>query len=128
VRAADRTITTFEAPRAGTGPVEGTYAWSINSRRKITGYYQDASFVIHAFLRSSDGTFITWDAPGATQTFAQAMNAAGTIAGSYLDAASVYHGYRRSRDGSFTVFDGPPGNTIVLPLTINSAGTITGLS
>jgi hypothetical protein len=80
VRAADGTITTFEAPRAGTGPVEGTYAWSINSRRKITGYYQDASFVIHAFLRSSDGTFITRDAPGATQTFAQAMNAAGTIA------------------------------------------------
>lgn len=33
-----------------------------------------------------------------------------------------YHGYRRSRDGSFTVFDGPPGNTFVLPLSINSPG------
>ena len=37
------TITTFDAPGAGTGPGQGTLAFSINAPGGIAGYYFDAT-------------------------------------------------------------------------------------
>jgi hypothetical protein len=65
VRAPDGTITTFDAPGAGTGASQGTQAANINPAGAITGNYVDASAVAHGFLRAPGGVFTTFDAPGA---------------------------------------------------------------
>ena len=107
--------------------VEGT---NINSEAEVTGYYVDEKQAGHGFVRALPmgllqplSLRLRERAPDRSKARTRGASTLGD-----LDAASVYHGYRRSRDASFTVFDGPPGNTFVLPLSINSAGTITGLS
>src|ERR1700747_2173954 len=57
------TITTFDAPGAGTGAGQGTIAFAINLSGAITGYIKDANSARHAFLRAPDGTFTIFDDP-----------------------------------------------------------------
>jgi len=52
VRAKDGTITTIDAPGAGTGPGQGTQCGSINPAGAITGSYIDSNNVFHGFLRT----------------------------------------------------------------------------
>src|SRR5437868_6660354 len=59
------TFTTFDAPGAGTGPGQGTFATSLNPAGAITGYYADANLVFHGFLRAPNGSLTAFDAPGA---------------------------------------------------------------
>jgi hypothetical protein len=59
------TFITFDPP----GSIS-TYATAINPAGAITGYYQDASFMYHGFLRASDGTITTFDPPGSTGYYA----------------------------------------------------------
>src|SRR5438046_8341678 len=60
-----QTVTTFDAPGAGTGPLQGTYATNIAPSGPIIGFSRDANNVRHGFVRSQDGTFTIFDAPGA---------------------------------------------------------------
>ena len=60
-----QTITTFDAPGAGTGAFQGTYATNINPSGTIIGFSRDANNVRHGFVRSQDGSFTIFDAPGA---------------------------------------------------------------
>jgi hypothetical protein len=46
------TITTFDAPGAGTGAGQGTFPDQNDPSGGITGYYIDGSGVYHGFLRS----------------------------------------------------------------------------
>src|SRR5207245_1684174 len=115
-------FTTLDVPGAAGN---GTFAFSINSAGAITGNYQDANYVDHAFLRSPAGTFTAFDVPGASSTYATSINAVGSITGQYTDVNSVVHGFLRSPDGSFTTFD-IPGAQAILPESINAAGAITG--
>ena len=110
------TITTFDAPGAGTGPGQGTIAFAINPAGTISGRYADASGAIHAILRAPDGTIISFDAPGAgtgprqgTRPFS--INPAGASAGYYNDASGVFHGFLRTPDGAITTFDIPGAGT-----------------
>src|SRR6266404_2704432 len=68
------TITTFDAP----GAIH-TFAQSINEQGAIAGYYYDAGFAAHGFVRNGRGTITTFDVPGALQTFAQSINERGAI-------------------------------------------------
>ena len=52
VRVPGGTITTFDAPGAGTGPGQGTLPASNNPAGTITGSYIDATDVNHGFLRT----------------------------------------------------------------------------
>ena len=52
-------FTKFDPP----GSIE-TIPNSMNRSGAITGYYFDANFLFHGFLRSPDGTFTTIDFPG----------------------------------------------------------------
>ena len=54
VRAKDGTITTFDAPGAGTGPGQGSgiFSEAINPSGAIAGAYIDSSNVFHGFLRT----------------------------------------------------------------------------
>jgi hypothetical protein len=122
VRARDGNITTFDAPGADTTPFDfnGTLVGSINPGGATAGIYYDVNSVVHSFLRASDGTFVTFDAPGAGTTpfsfpaqgtFANNLNPASTITGDYVDANSVSHGYVRATNGVITTFDAPGAGT-----------------
>jgi hypothetical protein len=136
------TITTFDAPGAGTGQFQGTFPTAINPARVITGYYLDANFVYHGFLRVPGGTFTSFDAPGAgnqanqspnqgTQAFS--INPAVSIAGYYTDTGGTTHCFLRAPNGTFTNID-PPGSlgstefapSGTAPIVINPTGAITG--
>lgn len=133
-----QTITTFDAPGAGTGPGQGTSALNINPSGTIVGFSRDSNRARHAFIRSTDGSFTVFDAPGAGSgpgqgTRAYAINPDGTITGFFFDSLTVGHGYVRSNEGVITVFDAPgagtgPGQgTIVFsPEILNNEGEVAG--
>ena len=135
-----QTITTFDAPGAGTGPLQGTYATNLSPSGAIIGFSRDAADVRHGFVQSQDGSFTLFDAPGSGTaagqgTRAYAINPSGAIAGFYSDSANVFHGYVRSNQGVITVFDAPGAGTGAFqgtfpfsPLIMNPNGAITGWS
>jgi hypothetical protein len=106
------TIITFNAPGAGSSSYQGTNPSSINPAGAITGIWADSQNAIHGFLRSPDGHFTEFDAPGAVNgTFAYNINPEGAIAGNYLDASNVWHSFLRAPDGTFTEFEAPGAGT-----------------
>src|SRR5437667_7478095 len=134
-----QTITTFDAPGAGTGPFQGTYALGINPSGTTTGFSRDGDDVRHGFIRSQDGSFTIFDAPGAGTaagqgTRAYSVNPSGTITGFFSDSVNTAHGYVRSSQGVITVFDAPGAGTglgqgtfpLNSPQLINPNGAITG--
>src|SRR5437016_5961191 len=100
--AAVGTFTTFDAP----GAVFGTFPTGINPAAAITGFYFDANFGGHGFLRLSNGIITTFDVPGDFSTFPDSISPAGAIAGTYCDAI-VCHGFLRASNGTITTFDVP---------------------
>jgi predicted membrane protein len=149
VRATNGTITTFDAPGAGTGTYEGTEPIGINTAGDIAGFYIDSSGVHHGFVRVTNGTITSFDAPGAGTgagqgTIGFSINTAGAIAGVYADSSGVAHGFVRAANGTITTFDAPgAGADLWLALlmkkrnaiptqgtgsfSINSAGAIAGV-
>jgi hypothetical protein len=128
------TIITFDAPGADTKPGDnnGTYSSAINAVGAITGSYLDTNSAFHGFLRSPDGKFTTFEAPGASTsayngTSPSAINDLGAITGSYTDATGYNHGFLRSPDGKFTTFEVPgAGGYGSTPIAINLEGAIVG--
>jgi hypothetical protein len=97
-RTASGTITTFNAPGAGTIAGQGTIPSGINTAGTITGMYVDASNVGHGFERVANGTITAFNAPGAGTgagqgTIPSGINTAGAITGYDIDASSVFHGF-----------------------------------
>lgn len=105
-----------------------TWATGINQAGEITGYYVSEEgnpsypgyAIYHGFLRSRDGTMLTFDPVGSIQTFARCINAQGVVAGTSWDG----DGFVRSRDGAITTFDPPTASSAiwweVWPTSINS--------
>jgi hypothetical protein len=133
-RAQDINIISFDAPGADTNPGDnnGTYSSGINVWGTITGSYQDTNNTYHGFLRSPEGKFITFEAPGADMgpyngTNPSAINDLGTITGAYYDANGFGHGFLRSAEGNFTSFDVPGvGGYGTTSLAINLEGAVVG--
>jgi uncharacterized membrane protein len=139
VRNAEGKLKAFDVPSAGTGSYQGTGCpgcnLGLNQLGAIAGIYSDVNSVNHGFLRSPDGKFTTFDAPGAgtgsnegTGCFSDcpvSLNDWGAITGIYIDANFVYHGYLRSREGTIVTVD-PVGSTYTFPDGINDLGVITG--
>jgi hypothetical protein len=130
---AQQTIT-FDAPGADTTPWDynGTYASSINAGGLITGSYQGKDTVLHGFLRTPNGKFTTFEAPGADTTAGSyngttpsSINDLGVITGSFSDATGLLHGFLRTPDGKFTTFDVPGANGTV-PIGLNLEGAVVG--
>lgn len=142
----------YEAPGAGNTPGNpgnisplGDYLYQgtdvagispgLNVWGAVTSGYLDQNNVYHGYLRSPDGTFTDFDAPGAGTGVAQgtipiSLNDWGVIAGFYLDSNNVYHGFL-GRPGAFTVFDAPGADTTdaffgTQPASLNDLGVITG--
>jgi hypothetical protein len=134
VNAQEPRLITFDAPGADTKPGDnnGTYSSGMNALGAITGSYQDTNSTFHGFLRSPDGKFTTFEAPGADTgayngTSPAAINDLGAITGSYYDANGVSHGFLRSPDGKFTTFDVPGvGGYGTNPIALNLEGAVVG--
>lgn len=139
VRAPDGKITSFDAPGAGLGAGldQGTVAYSINDAGVIAGELQDPGNVFHAFIRFANGSYVTFDAPGAGSapflgTQALDINAQGETAGTFYDASGLAHGFIRSRNGMVTPFEAPDaspaglGTTVCQETCLGASGGITG--
>jgi hypothetical protein len=150
LKASNGTITTIDAPGAGTGPIEGTQPLSINPQGTVAGCYMDANFVGHGFVRAKDGTLTTFDVPNSLNfgclddygffsgpTPIVGINPAGSITGSYFEPISGngfggnYRGFLRTKDGRFTTFDAVPSPsspccTWTFGIAINPGGEIAG--
>jgi hypothetical protein len=139
IRHADGTFTTYEAPGAGTGPSRGTgcpgcFA-GLNQFGAIAGIYTDSNTVYHGFVRTPNGTFTSFDAPGAGTGNSQgtgcpsdcpvSLNNLGALTGVYIDATNVYHVYLRNPGGSIVTVE-PAGSLFTFPAGINDLGTIAG--
>ena len=101
LRAPDGTMTTFDAPGAGTGPFQGTFTFGINQAGTIEGAYVDPSDVSHGFVRAKHGAITTFDVPGAGTnpgqgTIATCNNPVDAITGYYIDGNDVTHGFLRT--------------------------------
>jgi hypothetical protein len=134
-KSADSNIITFEAPGADTtaNDFNGTIPTSINIEGVIAGYYVDSTNVFHGFLRSPEGRFTSFDAPGADRTaqsfngtVANGINDLGEVTGYYLDARGSQHGFLRSATGKFTSFDVPGAAGFSNPVAINLEGAVVG--
>lgn len=139
LRNSQGSFVTFDAPHVAPSPGlnQGTVANAMNDGGVITGYYQSADLVYHAFMRNKDGSMVTFEAQGAatgpndnvsqgTQAFS--INNQGDIAGIYYDTAGQQHGFMRSANGSTTTID-PSGSiytAITDPNGINNSDTVTG--
>jgi hypothetical protein len=139
VRNVEGKLKTFDAPGAGTGSYQGTgcpgCSLGLNQLGAVAGIYSDANYVNHGFLRSFDGKFTKFDAPGAgTESFQGtgcpsdcpvSLNDWGAITGTYIDGNDVSHGYLRNPAGKIMTVD-PSGSVFTFPDGINDFGSITG--
>jgi hypothetical protein len=142
MRAADGTISTFDAPGAGSGKAGsfqfkikwGTFPVAINATGVITGESIDSNYVTHGFVRSANGTIITFDAPGAGDkssdgTYPVGIDDAGNIVGIFNaknHASGFSRGFVRAPNGTFTTFAVPGALSANGGASVNSAGDFTG--
>lgn len=139
---ASQKLVTFDAPNSSQSAFLGTAAASINLWGTIVGDVTDDNGGVHGYLRTADGRFTEFDAPGANPspgypclyivggTCPAAINDLGVIAGWDGDANGVFHGFVRSADGRITVFDAPGAGTAssqgTFASAINDQGGVTG--
>jgi hypothetical protein len=126
VRSPSGAITNIDPPKASF-----TIATSINTKGVIAGYFGDQKNKIHGFLRSQNGSYVTFDDPASILgTEPVSINLAGATTGVYVDANVVFHGFERDADGHFMHFDAPHAGTGkaqgTRPSTNNSWGQVTG--
>jgi len=116
----------------------GTQAYANNSWGAVVGFYTDEYVVPYAFLRTPDGHFISFQAPGAGTghyqnegTVAYSINDWGAIAGELQNADLVYRGFVRYPDGSFDTFDVTGAGTMAgqgtVAFNINLEGATAGI-
>jgi hypothetical protein len=86
-------------------------------------------------VRATDGTFSTFDVPGAGTgqfqgTFPEGINAGGRVDGDEVDSNGVSHGFSRYPGGGILAFDAPGAGTGsgqgTFLVTPNSGGRIVG--
>jgi len=124
VRAADGTMTTFDAPNSAQVFGWGTNPCAINARGAIAGWYTDNTGKTRGFVRGANGQVAAFDVPGASQTFAMAINDKGEIAGYALFAYE--RGFVRSATGEITIFDAPGGPLSTRAVAIDNRGNVAG--
>jgi len=71
---------------------EYTMVSGVNGKGALTGSYYYGGY--HGFMRSPDGTYKTFDVPGATNgTYPESINANREVAGGYYDSDDRLHGF-----------------------------------
>ncbi len=118
-------------PTGNTNP--GTFPRSITSAGEVTGIYASCSegSCNDSFVRTSDGTFLSFDPPNANPFYgnlgANGINVSGIAVGSYADnTTGSVHGFMRAADGTFTTIDPPGAAGGSGAASINSRGQVAG--
>jgi len=100
LRGSDGTYTIFSPRNAiSSGSETGLLAVNgINDAGEIVGSYPDSTFVLHGFVRKTDGTFTVLDANASVSvgeygTVAIGINSSGAVVGSYSEAPSFSYGF-----------------------------------
>ena len=119
------TYITFDPPNS-----VGTFVAGLDLLGNVAGWYNDANFVGHGFLRQTNGIIVSFDDPQAVYgTFVTAVNDIGVVAGSYWDINQQFagaHGFLRTPNGVYVTFDAPDDVNGMNPASINLFGAITG--
>jgi hypothetical protein len=112
------TFTPIQEPNS----VYGTYTNGINKSNTVVGSYLDSQTHSHGFQRSSEGSYITLDYPGAQNTYPLGINDNGVIVGAYYSGQGFIY-----EDGEWTTLDYPGASSTELN-GISDAGVIIGNS
>jgi hypothetical protein len=121
---------TFTAIDLGTGH-NYPFPTGINNWNSIVGYYQDTRGDIHGFKRWSNGSFLSFDYPGASTFGAFGTQPAGindsgiTVGIYYLPPSDVAHGFIY-KNGQFATLDYPNASGGTMLKGISNAGVIVG--
>jgi len=102
----------------------GTFPNGINNRGQVVGYFEDTSGASHGFLKNGD-SFVTIDAPLASNTYAFDINDQDDVAGFYVDQDGNYDGFVQGSDGKFTTVD-VPGADATFIFGNNDRGDLAG--
>jgi hypothetical protein len=115
-------IIPIDVTGAGTAAGQGTYAYSVNDAGAITGWYVDASWAWHGFVRAPNGFITPFEAPNAGTapesyegTVPYMINQAGWVVGYFEDSSPLLHGFLRAPDGTFITVNAPDAGTIIGP-------------
>jgi hypothetical protein len=147
IREADGRIVLFDPPGSQDTEIPNT---SLNDAGTITGDYWTcnsdlSSCSVHGFIRAADGSYTTFDVPGASTdgidgggTYPQGISELGEVSGYFVDSNFIYHGFLRSPSGQIKTFDFPTTCTDTAqppadcayegttPANVNVLGTVTG--
>jgi hypothetical protein len=129
LRSGRGTFTSFDAPNAGTGPSQGTVVTPVsglNSQGVTIGWYIDANYAEHGYLREQNGAIILFDPPSSIYTNPRSINPEGVIVGRAF-ANGILHGFVRSAKGVITTFDVPDAVKGTSAVGVTSSSLSTGL-
>jgi len=96
---------------------------SIDASGAVAGFYSDASYLLHGFVRDPQGNITSFDPTGSIDTIVNSINPSGAITGSY-DTNETVDGFVRDEQGNITSF-GVAGS-MTAPTSINPGGAIAG--
>lgn len=104
-----------------------TFGGAISNTGETGGGYFDGDFTPHGFVRLADGTYQSFDIPGAASLYVNHINDAGVSAlNAYGDDDDPNpHGYVRAADGTLTALNAP-GAIRTAAWDIDSAGRVAG--
>lgn len=119
------TITTFDAPGAGTGVEEGTFAYGINASGAIAGDFEDSNRVVVAYVRTPDGALTDIKIAHSSSSFAFGINASGVVIGEYFVNGFGGINFSRTPQGALSRIVARGFNNLQAE-SIDEAGTITG--
>src|SRR5437762_913218 len=104
-----------------------TYAWSLNDKGVITGFYYDgAGGSTKGFVRKLDGTITTFDHATSEVTAAYGIDAKNRVTGYWSTDDGNFPGFIRSPKGTLKYFWADGSVTGTFPVAMNATGVITG--
>ena len=106
------------------GPLEESWAFSINTHSDVAGTWIDMAGTMHGYVRHDGGSVETIDYPGSASTQGYGVNDRGTVIGLYDDDAGATHAFERIK-GVYRNID-LPGGAATTPLSVNDDNQIVG--
>jgi hypothetical protein len=129
VRSLNGAITEFDVE-----PTNSTEPNGINDTGTVAGSValSDGSAVFEGFLRTSDGTTVTFSDQnaGIEGTVPYGINDRGDAVGTYYDSSDAMHGFLRSPSGAMSTLDAPGAGTAkgqgTSTFSVNKKNSLTG--
>src|SRR5579862_4446656 len=119
---AKQKITTIDPPDS-----IATYAWSLNEKGVVTGFYYDSrDKTTKGFVRSSDGTIATFEHGKSKVTAAYGIDARGRVTGYWSTPDGEFPGFIRESGGKLKHFHVPGDVSGTFPVAMTAQTAIAG--